>query len=72
MKNYWEVYNVIDDLLENYKSNDYLSESHSINDRINGFVNEFEIEMEEYVGDKQRRIYRYMIKSIIELVEEVV
>jgi hypothetical protein len=71
MKNRWEFYQFIDELLENYKGNDYVKEGTSINNRINGFINEFGIEMSEYGGDRTGIIYLYFINSIIELVEEV-
>ena len=71
MKKSWEFYQFIDELLENYKGNDYVKEGTSINHRINGFIHEFGIEMNEYGGDRTDRIYNYFINSITELVEEV-
>ena len=71
MKKSWEFYQFIDELLENYKGNDYVKKGTPLDDRIRGFLEEFGNEYNEYGGDRTNRILLYFINSITKLVEEV-
>ena len=65
-----EMYSLIDGLQSKYSIDNIGDESDDFVQRINGFINECNREINDYGGDRKDRITRYFISSISELLNE--
>mgnify|MGYP003996698907 CR=1 FL=1 len=67
-----EMYSLIDELQRMYSIDNYDEDTTTIttSERVTGFINEVNGEIDDYGGDRKDRIKTYFISSISELLNE--